>query len=398
MPVERKTAGKPSKWVVYYFAADGRRTSKSFDQKSKALAFEKAAKTERKEETGKNRLLLKGHMTYGDLINTFIEDSKLGRDGGDPWKASTVRKAEEDRRIMRRYLPDDTRVRDLTPSMIREVRKALQESQYAKSTIVGVFKQLKAALSYAVVTEVIPFNPSSEITIKVKNRNRQIGAEKIAMFSKDEAKAILDAAARLRDEASAPVQFGKKAGEQRRYGHTKRNLWLVPYVLFETGIRIGELLALEWDKIDFEEGEMYIVQSIIKEDPEPTTVKSAASNRTLVLSKGLLSALKEKRAADFDTRFIFETTTKVAYDYDAMKKYWKALLIEAGVPQGGFHKCRHYYASRLIEAGVDAKVLTTNMGHSDPAFTLRVYGHLFNDRDTRDKKRQLAEQLSTLAA
>ncbi|MBB5277799.1 integrase [Rhizobium rosettiformans] len=398
MPVELKQDGKPSKWVVYFYNEEGKRTSRTFTQRAKALGFEKTAKAERKETTGKNKPLLKGQLTYGDLIDTYIRDSKIGRDGNDPWKASTARKAEEDRNVIRRFLPDETLVRDLTPKKIRELRMALQESGYSKPTIVGVFKQVKAALAYAVVMEIIPANPSAGITIKMKNANAQSGALKMEMFSKEEAQAILTNAATLRDKAIAPVRFGRNAGQPRKNGHTKRNLWLVPYVLFETGIRVGELLALEWDRINFDQGEMLINQAIIKEEKEPTWVKSEAGQRTLILSRGLLAALQEKKEQDGDTRFVFETTTGKAYDYDALKKYWKDLLSVADVPHGGFHKCRHYYASRLIEAGVDLKVLTTNMGHADPAFTLRVYGHLFNDRDTRDKKRQIAEQLSTLAA
>ena len=161
--------------------------------------------------------------------------------------------------------------------------------------------------------------------------------------------------------------------------------------------RIGELLALEWDRLDFDEGELLINQALMKEDNEPTSVKSFAGQRTLVLSRGLLAAMEKKMEEDGDTRFVFQTTTGTPYHYDAVKKYWKDLLSVADVPHGGFHKCRHYYASRLIAAGVDPKVLTTNMGHADPAFTLRVYGHLFDDRDTKDRKRQVAEELSTLS-
>lgn len=68
---------------------------------------------------------------------------------------------------------------------------------------------------------------------------------------------------------------------------------------------------------------------------------------------------------------------------------WKAALREAGIPddrENGMHVLRHTYASVLIEAGVSIRRVAQYLGHTDPAFTLRVYGHLMEDGEDAARK------------
>jgi integrase-like protein len=65
---------------------------------------------------------------------------------------------------------------------------------------------------------------------------------------------------------------------------------------------------------------------------------------------------------------------------------WHRALKAAGIQPSrytGFHQLRHYYASRLLAAGVDVRSLADAMGHHDPGFTLRVYAHLMPDSADR---------------
>ncbi|WP_192933430.1 tyrosine-type recombinase/integrase [Sinorhizobium meliloti] len=385
MPSERKTTDRngkaQSKWIVYYVGLDGKRNSKSFDQKAKALAFEKQTKSDRANKAPK---ITKGQLTYGDLVDRFVQDSSVGRDGGEPWKESTLDVAEQRFQASYQFLPRDTPLKTVTVAFMKDVRRSLQESTYARTTQIGVWNLIKSAFNYGYGEELISSNPVQTLVIR-HQKVMEAGEEKFEVFTKEEASAIVAKALELSTATN---------------GHTRRAFefnWLIAPLLFETGMRIAELLALEWSNVDLEEQTISIRQTFIKQSKELQKVKAAASHRTLSISTALcrrLRQLKERR----ESRFVFETKTKEALQYRNTLRWWHSLLEHAGVREGGFHKARHYYASRLIEAGVDAKVLTTNLGHADVAFTLQVYGHLFDDRDTREKKRQVAEQLSMLAA
>lgn len=52
----------------------------------------------------------------------------------------------------------------------------------------------------------------------------------------------------------------------------------------------------------------------------------------------------------------------------------------------GMHALRHFYASELLDAGANIKALAAYLGHSDPAFTLRVYTHLMPSSEHRARR------------
>ena len=74
-------------------------------------------------------------------------------------------------------------------------------------------------------------------------------------------------------------------------------------------------------------------------------------------------------------------------------KVWRPTLERLGLPMVGLHVLRHSAAARLIAAGASAKAVQTILGHSSAAFTLTVYGHLF-DADLDD----LAARLDVTAS
>lgn len=62
---------------------------------------------------------------------------------------------------------------------------------------------------------------------------------------------------------------------------------------------------------------------------------------------------------------------------------WRPARLAAGLPEGGVHQLRHYYASVLLAGGVDIKALSEYLGHHDPAVTLRIYAHLMPSAEGR---------------
>lgn len=382
MPSRRESISKSGEltvsWIVYFTTEEGKRTSRAFSTKAKAASFERVCKSQPK----KKRAVAKGHATLRDLIDRYISDSIVGRDGGEPWRESTLANAHSRIKVLEKFIDLDTPLRALSVADMKELRKDIQASSLARSSQISLWTFLKSIFSYGVIEEVMVSNPMDGLIIR-KARLVGAGEEKVEAYSKEEAQALV----RTAQELSVSTNLQK----QKAYRYT----WLLVPLLFETGMRIGELLALEWDNVDLDEGMLHVRQGFIRESKDVQKVKAAASHRSLVLSSPLIPHLRKLK--ERGTRFVFETYNNTPLQYHNALHWWYRLQEAAGVETGGFHKARHYYASRLIEAGVDAKVLTTNLGHSDVAFTLQVYGHLFDDRDTRDRKRQLAEELSTLS-
>ena len=72
---------------------------------------------------------------------------------------------------------------------------------------------------------------------------------------------------------------------------------------------------------------------------------------------------------------------------DYLSRCWRRTVRELGLPAVGLHALRHSHASALIAKKTDVLTVSRRLGHADPAFTLRTYGHLFDntDREAADK-------------
>ena len=86
-------------------------------------------------------------------------------------------------------------------------------------------------------------------------------------------------------------------------------------------------------------------------------------------------------------RLLFTTRERTALARTYVNRHvWKPALDQAGVPttrDNGMHAARHYYASALLEDGVNVRALAEYLGHNDPGFTLRVYAHLMPSSEGR---------------
>jgi integrase len=384
MPSKRETTTKSGEvtvsYIVYYKTEEGKRTSRAFSQKAKAIAFERVCKGQPKKQSA--RTMARGHATLRSIAEDYISEGIIGIDGGDPWRSNTIINTQRRLKKLGEFIDLDTPLRIITSHTMKSLRRDIQGSDIARSTQVSLWGFVKAVFKFAALEGIISNDPTHGLMLR-RSRRVGVGEEKVEAYTKKEVEALVRTAQAL----SVSSNLKKRRAHQFT--------WLIAPLLFETGMRISELLALEWNNVDLVDGVLHIRQSFGRGDKDLQEVKALASHRSLVISSGMIEELKTLK--ERGTKFLFETYNRTPLSYHNALHWWYRLQDAAGVKRGGFHKARHYYASRLIEAGVNAKVLTTNLGHADVAFTLQVYGHLFDDRDTRDSKRQLAEDLSTLS-
>lgn len=163
--------------------------------------------------------------------------------------------------------------------------------------------------------------------------------------------------------------------------HTDAGLGIL--LVLYTGLRLGELCSLHWEDIDFKERTVSVHTTMeriqIPNSPQRRTrlsitpPKSRKSIRTIPLHEDILGLLWEK-AGEKGTFFL--TGRKDAYiEPRTMENRFKAIIKAVGITNVNFHALRHTFATRSIENGVDAKVLSEFLGHASVKLTLDRYVH-----------------------
>ena len=174
-------------------------------------------------------------------------------------------------------------------------------------------------------------------------------------------------------------------------------------IMLSRGLRLGEALGLAWDDIDFERSRLTVRHGLEKLTGKRfrlVETKSEHGYRTIFLPAVALAALHHQRAAQEREReiagsawkgspwpLVFTSTVGTPLFHRNVHRRFCELLDIGGLRRVRPHDMRHSAAALLIAQGVHAKAIQELLGHSSVAFTLQVYGHLFEEakRETADK-------------
>ena len=166
----------------------------------------------------------------------------------------------------------------------------------------------------------------------------------------------------------------QKRIEQAIFAGKKDKMYGILLCLY-SGLRIGELMALQWSDIDFAKGTLTVVKSchdgkggLVIDEP-----KTAASRRVIPLPKQLLPILKALKKRS-DSPFVVSANGKPV-SVRSYQRSFELLLKKSDIPHKGFHSLRHTFATRAIECGMDVKTLSEILGHKNPTVTLNRYAH-----------------------
>lgn len=163
-----------------------------------------------------------------------------------------------------------------------------------------------------------------------------------------------------------------------------------------TGLRIGELLALEWSDIDFTKGELTVSKTCYDGQDEngkscriTGTPKTESSKRTIPIPKQIIPHLREikKRST---SKYVVGNGSKII-TVRSYQRSFELLLKKQKISHHGFHALRHTFATRAIECGMDVKSLSEILGHKNPTITLKRYVHSFMEH-----KREYMNRLGKL--
>ena len=146
-----------------------------------------------------------------------------------------------------------------------------------------------------------------------------------------------------------------------------------------TGLRIGELLALTWNDIDFEKSILSVTKTCHDGNENGKhiriidTPKTENSRRQIPLSKTLVKMLKEMKKKS-KCEFVIADGEKPVF-IRSYQRMFELFLKKLSLQHKGFHSLRHTFATRALECGMDVKSLSEILGHKNATITLNRYAH-----------------------
>lgn len=347
---------------------DGKKIRESFPTEAAAKSWRADALKGVKDRT----LRAPSQTTLRQAWDEWLAGVRAGtirNKSGDEFKPSVVRSYESSMTTKRKALDgrsvlDELGARKLTDVSrveLQDLADRLLAGGLDPSTVRNSLMPLRALFRRAFSRNEVALNPTTALELPAVRGRRERYA------SPDEAERLIGILAK-RDRA----------------------LWSVA---FYAGLRLGELLALTWDNVDLATGVIRVRRSYDERSRSFVEPKSRAGRRDVPIATVLRDALVEHKMDTRDEGLVFGRTPDQPFSASAAsaraKRAWVAAerkrkaSLEAGetaskvpVVPIGLHEARHTYASLMIAAGVNAKALSTYMGHSSIAITLDRYGHL----------------------
>jgi integrase len=175
-----------------------------------------------------------------------------------------------------------------------------------------------------------------------------------------------------------------------------RGDWTLTFIdiSLATGARRGELLSLEWDDLDWMTSTLTISKSLEQtaaglrvKKPKSGKTRKFRLGQTAITSLRFLNAQQQEGrrlyGADYKGALVFCEPDGSHMDPALVSQTIVRRTEKAGIKDASLHTLRHTLASHLLSKGVPLTVVSAQLGHADANITLRIYGHMLPNDDTR---------------
>jgi len=345
---------RPGFQAQVYSPAERRTIRKTFRSLSDARTWRAQAMV----TVGQGGLRSPTRITLAEASEGWLEAAESGvirTRSGDRYKPSALRAYRQ--AIESKLVPalGGLRLSALTRPVIQDFVDRLVGQGLSPSTVRNTILPLRAIFRRAVARMEVAENPTKGLTLPaVRGRRDRIARPQ-------EAAALIEA-----------LELADRA---------------IYATALYAGLRRGELRGLRWKDVDFERS-LIRVERAWDDRAGEIEPKSRAGRRRVPLAGPLRSVLAEHRLSRAPHRDDLIFTGQAGRPFcsgwvaERVAKVWQ----ENELQPIGLHECRHNYAAFMIAAGVNAKALSTYMGHSSITITLDRYGHLMpgNEREAAD--------------
>ena len=254
----------------------------------------------------------------------------------------------------------DKRVNDITAADIRQWQNELIKMGYSPTYLKTINNQLSAIFNYAVRYYDLKSNPCAKAGSMGKSK-----AEEMDFWTVEEFRKFVDSVM------------------------NKRLSYMAFMTLYWTGMRLGELLALNPKDVDLEKRTISITKSYQRLGKKDviTPPKTPKSKRVITIPEFLAADIKDYMDSLYDLQendrlFLI---TKYYLEHEMQRG-----IKESGVKRIRVHDLRHSHASMLIELGFSPLEIANRLGHEKVETTLNTYAHLYPNKQTK-----LAERLDS---
>lgn len=277
-------------------------------------------------------------------------------------------------RINSRILPyfKTARIKDITPRVVQQYIEWLKEEGIGANYIQNLVILLKSALDKAVEWGQLKRNPVYFVEIP------KVHGSTLHTWDIDEVKKF--------------VQYAKMGNVF---------YYMAFLTMVHTGMRKGEVLALRWKDINFEDKKINVTRTMVQLEGEYTfnDPKTPSSKRQISFDDVLLEELKRYRtlrnewklALGLDTELVFCHEDGRPLNPRQLGVHFSNITKKAGLPKIKIHDLRHTHATILLKLGVNPKVVSERLGHSTIRTTLDIYSHV-----TPDMQESTAEKIGKI--
>lgn len=316
--------------------------------------------------------VLEGRLAAGDLgMDDFSKKKKVGtvKEYTHLWLTTTVPATlklstqSDYKSIVRTHISKasfyKTTVSSVTKGQIKRFLRSKLSAGLSHSTVTHIKNALGKIFAEAMDDEVIKNNPVHGIKLgSKKNDSRK---PKITPLEVDEVNTLLNT-----------------------FKTEKPHYYPLVLLLVNTGLRIGEAVALHWQDVNFDDREISINKNFTRNLLEDSTKNG--KDRKVDMTAQLADCLKElklsrageqiPRGTDWLFPSIIKTSDK-PLNYDRWRiDIFYPMLEKAEVRKIRVHDLRHTYASIMISTGVGLVYIKDQLGHSSIKVTVDIYGHL----------------------
>lgn len=316
---------------------------------------------------------ISGNITLSDFCRYFLYSKKLAIEISTYNRLDTIIRLQ-----ISNYDIGGIKLSDIRAHELQRYFNNLAidpDNLYTYNTIKTIFVFVSSVLSYANKNGNIISNPMINVRLPKERYCIHKGRDTFSMSPEQ-----------IKDFKLACF-VKNKSNNSYRYRYS-----LPLLLILNTGLRLGEMLALEWKDVDFKKNIIYINKAMqynlkVEEQNKRQTYinspKTKYSNRVIPMNEEIFFILKEierhNKEKDITTQYVCCDKNGNYARARNLQRAMKMIIADTDLPDLWIHLLRHTFGSELIRKGTDISVVSRIMGHSNINTTYNTYIHVLNE-------------------